>query len=81
MREGVIVNYPMVPDPRFVGFQNDMITCFALVTINGSNFMYTGTMDGLVYEWEEIGLQEWVPKRVLINAAGYPIKDMTTIKN
>lgn len=79
--EGMIVNYPMSPSPKIFSLFNDSIVCVLFATVNNTNLMYTGTMDGLVIEWLEVGLSDYKPQRVNFNLAGSPIKDLMLVQN
>lgn len=47
----MVFNYPMAPIPRAVSIKDDKILQTLLVKINETDFMYTGTIKGLIYEW------------------------------
>lgn len=43
MNEGMLVNYPMIPNANFISILNEKITRFVFATVNSTNFLYTGT--------------------------------------
>lgn len=55
----MLVNYPMLPTAKMLSIMGDKITRVVFARVNGTNFMYTGTEEGMLYEWVETGLQEY----------------------
>lgn len=49
MKNNMFVGYPMLSQPVFIKFKDEQINCFVFATVNGTNFLYTGTHSGLVY--------------------------------
>lgn len=75
-----MVNYPMTPSMKMFSIFNDSILNAVFATINNTNYLYTGTMDGLIIEWLEVGLNDYIPNRVNFNLAGNAIKDIILLK-
>ena len=44
----MIVNYPMQPTMKMFSIANDPITKVVFAYINATNYMYTGTLDGMI---------------------------------